>query len=274
MYLSNEITGVWNRDTRSPTGSIEVPTRTERVGRLIQTSVEVVRMSEAATIDPETVDWLTLDEDEAIVWSGNPHESSLIPALVVGIPLSIVLVGLFIIAGAYLQRENTQYVVTTDALYKKTGVLSRDVQRIDFGKVQNTSYSQGFFGARFGYGNVDVSTAGGSGVEMQFSSVPDPREIQELINKRVKGSRGERTTESGETKRDVLDDILVELREIRTTLDAQQESTGNAAATTSTVGSTVAEQPTGGDDTARNDTESSDRDTTDSAPDDESESER
>jgi len=95
--------------------------------------------------------------------------------------------------------------VTTDGLYKKTGVLSRDVQRIDFGKVQNTSYSQGFFGSRFGYGNVDISTAGGSGIEMQFRSVPEPREIQELINKRVKGSRGEPTTESGETKRDVLD---------------------------------------------------------------------
>jgi len=114
------------------------------------------------------------------------------------------LIGLLIIAGSYLQRENTQYVVTTDGLYKKTGVLSRDVQRIDFGKVQNTSYSQGFFGSRFGYGNVDISTAGGSGIEMQFRSVPEPREIQELINKRVKGSRGEPTTESGETKRDVL----------------------------------------------------------------------
>jgi len=99
--------------------------------------------------------------------------------------------------------------VTTDGLYKKTGVLSRDVQRIDFGKVQNTSYSQGFFGSRFGYGNVDISTAGGSGIEMQFRSVPEPREIQELINKRVKGSRGEPTTESGETKRDVLDEIPV-----------------------------------------------------------------
>jgi len=55
---------------------------------------------------------------------------------------------------------------------------SRDVQRIDFGKVQNTSYSQGFFGSRFGYGNVDISTAGGSGIEMQFRSVPEPREIQ------------------------------------------------------------------------------------------------
>jgi hypothetical protein len=70
-------------------------------------------MSESSTIDPETGDWLTLDEDEEIVWSGKPHESSLIPALVVGLPLSLVLIGLFIIAGAYLQRENMQYVVTT-----------------------------------------------------------------------------------------------------------------------------------------------------------------
>jgi uncharacterized membrane protein YdbT with pleckstrin-like domain len=187
-------------------------------------------MSESATIDAETTDWLTLDEAEEIVWSGKPHESSLIPALVVGVPLSIVLIGLFIIAGSYLQRENTQYVVTTDGLYKKTGVLSRDVQRIDFGKVQNTSYSQGFFGSRFGYGNVDISTAGGSGIEMQFRSVPDPREVQELVNKRVKGSRGEPTTESGDTKRDVLDEILIELREIRATLEAQQETTGNTSA--------------------------------------------
>ncbi|OYR51733.1 PH domain-containing protein [Halorubrum sp. Ea8] len=202
-------------------------------------------MSEPPTIDPETADWLTLDEDEEIVWSGKPHESSLIPALVVGIPLALVLIGLFVIAGTYLQRENTQYVVTTDGLYKKTGILSRDVQRIDFGKVQNTSYSQGFFGSQFGYGNVDISTAGGSGIEMQFRSVPEPREVQERINKRVKGSRGEPTTESGETTRDVLDEILVELRAIRSTVEAQRETTGNTSATTSNTGNAADERPTG-----------------------------
>ncbi|CDK37929.1 membrane-flanked domain protein [Halorubrum sp. AJ67] len=53
-----------------------------------------------------------LDEDEEIVWSEKLHESSLIPALVIGLPLSLVLIGLFIIAGAYLQRKNTKYVVT------------------------------------------------------------------------------------------------------------------------------------------------------------------
>jgi uncharacterized membrane protein YdbT with pleckstrin-like domain len=179
-------------------------------------------MSEATQLDSGDLEWLTLDEDETLVWSGKPHESSLIPALIVGVPLSIILIGLVIIGAAYLYRENTRYVVTTDALYRKSGVLSRDVQRIDFGKVQNTSYNQGFFGARFGYGNVDISTAGGSGVEMQFQSVPEPRHIQETINKRVKAQRGNSTREAGETKSDVLADILDELRAIRETIDAQQ----------------------------------------------------
>lgn len=184
-------------------------------------------MSTSQGIDADSLDWLTLDEDESIIWSAKPHESSLIPALVMGIPLSIVLVGLFIIAGAYFHRENTRYVVTTDALYKKTGILSRDVQRIDLGKVQNTSYSQGFFGAQFGYGTVEISTAGGSGVEMRFRSVPDPREVQERINKRTKTQRSEDVPQSAESTEDVLDDILAELRAIRETLeDEPTEGTG------------------------------------------------
>ena len=203
-------------------------------------------MSAAQDVDPETLSWLTLNEEERVVWTGKPHESSLVPALIIGVPLSILIVGLFIIAAAYLHRENTQYVVTTDALYKKTGVLSRDVQRIDFGKVQNTSYSQGFFGSQFGYGNVDISTAGGSGVEMQFQSVPEPRQVQELINKRVKTDRTDPTTAASETKDDVLNDILTELRAIRETLEAQQTKTVDQGNKTSTPSETDAPAETTG----------------------------
>lgn len=156
-------------------------------------------------------DWLTLDEGEELVWHGKPHPSSLVPALVVGIPLSVVLVGLFVIAGAYLHRENTEYVVTTEALYRKSGVLSRNVQRVDFGKVQNTTYSQGFFGTQFGYGSVEISTAGGAGVELSFDSVADPKAVQERINARVKRDDGG----AGDGKAAVLDEILAELRAIR-----------------------------------------------------------
>ncbi len=158
--------------------------------------------------------WLTLEDGESIRWASTPHKYSLVPAFVVGIPLSLVLIGIPIVVASYLQYTNTNYVVTTRGLYSKRGILSRDVQQIGFDKVQNISYSQSALGSSFGYGSVDVSTAGGSGVELQFRSIPDPASVQELIageiDDRQRGESG--STPDSEA---VLDDILAELRAIR-----------------------------------------------------------
>ncbi|WP_336136397.1 PH domain-containing protein [Natronomonas amylolytica] len=170
----------------------------------------------AASTDSPSLEWLTLDDDEELLWSSRPHRSSLVPALVVGIPLSFVLVGIPILVGAYLTYQNTHYVVTDAGLYKKTGILSRDVQKIGFDKVQNTSYSQSAIGGYFGYGNVDISTAGGSGVEMRFRSVPDPADVQQRINKRVKSKEP-----ASDDKSEVLEEVLDELRAIRAELEAR-----------------------------------------------------
>ena len=163
-------------------------------------------------------DWLTLDADEEVVWSETPHSYSLVPAIVVGVLLAVVLVGVVILVGAYLSHRNTNYVVTTDALYKKTGVLSRNVQRIEFDKVQDTSYRQSFLGAHFGYGTVDVSTAGGGGVEMSFSNVAEPLSVQTLINERLRAT-GVRSGDEGRDADELLAVILDELRAIRSAVE-------------------------------------------------------
>ncbi|QIB74165.1 PH domain-containing protein [Halogeometricum borinquense] len=181
-------------------------------------------------MEPE-LDWLTLDDDEEIVWSDTPHGASIVPALIVGVPLSFVLIGIPIVVSAYLSLRNTHYVVTTAGLYRKSGILSRDVQKVGFDKVQNTSYSQGILGSSVGFGNVDISTAGGSGVEMRFQSVENPRDVAELVNRHVKQSTGGRD-DAGD-KEAVLDEVLTELREIRTLLERDESS---ALDTTRTAG--------------------------------------
>jgi len=168
-------------------------------------------------------DWLALDEDESVLWADTPHEMSLVPAFVVGIPLSLVLVGIPILVGAYFSHRNTNYVVTTAALYVKTGILSRNVQRVEFDKVQDTSYRQSFFGAQFGYGTVDVSTAGGTGVEMSFSNVADPQSLQARINERIRSGRADGEDRD---KAAVLDEILAELRAIREAVEAGDATSG------------------------------------------------
>lgn len=177
-----------------------------------------------ATTDAADLEWLTLEAGEEIVWAGGMDRRTLVPAYVIGIPMSIFVVGLFIIAASHLQVKNTDYVVTTRAVYKKTGTLSRDVQRIDFEKVQNISYSQSALGNHFGYGTVEISTAGGSGVEMEFRSVPDPRAVQERISERIKG-RGDRTGEDDRGKDEVLGEILTELRAIREAVEGPDART-------------------------------------------------
>lgn len=186
---------------------------------------------------PAAYDWLTLDEGETVEWTGQPHVYSLVPALVIGVLLAIVLIGLVIIGWAFLVRKNTVYVVTNEALYVKRGVVSRDVQRIGYEKVQNTSYSQDFFGKRFGYGHVEISTAGGAGVEMRFRSVPEPKAVQERVNRHIRGSGADHTDRQGAAA--VLDEILDELRAIRNAVEADGRAGDDGGSDSTTPGDSI-----------------------------------
>lgn len=163
----------------------------------------------------DDLDWLTLNSDESVRWKGNPRIKSILPAVIVGVPTAFIGIGIFIIVGAYLSVKNTDYVVTDRGLYVKKGVLSRSVQKIGFDKVQNISFSQGILGNYFGYGNIEISTAGGSGVEMRFRSIREPRKVQEEINSLMKNTSGESSqSEEGLSEIEILEEILSEVKEI------------------------------------------------------------
>ena len=157
---------------------------------------------------------MSLEDGESIQWASTPHKYSIVPAFIIGIPLSLVLIGIPILVGLYLQYTNTNCVVTNRGLYSKRGILSRDVQQVGFDKVQNSSYSQSALGSSFGYGSVEISTAGGSGVELKFRSIPEPAAVQELIAREV-DDREQGDRDAGADADDVLDEILHELRAIR-----------------------------------------------------------
>ncbi|MFB6114784.1 MAG: PH domain-containing protein [Candidatus Nanohalobium sp.] len=165
------------------------------------------------------LDWINLDDDEEVLWEGEPRMKSIIPAAIIGlITLPLAGLGVLIFLGAYLHLKNTSFVVTDQGLYKKTGILSRSVQKIGFDKVQNISFSQGIFGTQFNYGSIEISTAGGSGVEMRFNSINEPREVEQLINKHLKKEKRE---QKGETKG--KDPVVEELQEIKGLLQEMNE---------------------------------------------------
>lgn len=140
-------------------------------------------------------DWLSLDDNEEVLWSGRPKLQKII-----GIRF-------------------TDYVVTSEGLYRKSGIFSRSVQKIGFEKVQNISFSQGILGKQFGYGNIEISTAGGSGIEMRFGSIEDPKDVQQLINKRIKQEKSEDSNKTENSRTELLEQILGELKDINQKLE-------------------------------------------------------
>lgn len=136
-------------------------------------------------------DWLTLEGDEELVWAARPRLVGSFWSFAVGVLLAPLGIGLLVIAATYLTVTNTAYVITTDRVYKKTGVLSRNVTDIGHAKIQDTGYRQGFVGTQLGFGTVEISTAGGSDVELRFSAVPDPLSVQSTLDEIARTAPGE-----------------------------------------------------------------------------------
>lgn len=141
-------------------------------------------MSAAASDPAADLEWLSTDPDEEVIWVGQPAFETLYGTIATGLVLTIFLIGILILLGlpfAYLRIKNTDYVVTTTSLYVKKGVLSTNIETVDLDRIQNTEFSQSFWGKRFGYGKISISTAGSSGAEITFDGIPDARAVRDRI---------------------------------------------------------------------------------------------
>ncbi|WP_226483065.1 PH domain-containing protein [Natrinema amylolyticum] len=145
-----------------------------------------------------TPDWFHISDDEDIVWESRPHPITMGSKLPVGIGLALagflitgwsgvdgvglltILGILMTVAGAvvafarYLVWTNTRYVITSTELYKKRGIVSRDVTQFRLERVQNISLRQSGIGRLLGYGDLTVYTAGSGDPELIFERVPQP----------------------------------------------------------------------------------------------------
>lgn len=179
---------------------------------------------------PDRFPWLSLDDDEEIVWSGRPRLQVLlyvaVPALVV--PAVIVLLrpspGGFVVGLlawlaigwlGYVYVTNIAYVVSTKYAYAKRGVLGRSVTQIGLHNIQDTTLTQGILGTQFDYGTVAFSTAGGEGVTLGFYLVDDPDDVKHTVDRQISSVSDETGAEPTSSERPALDDLLSEASAMR-----------------------------------------------------------
>ena len=174
-------------------------------------------------------EWMARGDDEDVLWSGHPRVTTALPGIAVGLALVVggvggavtqnqptlsllAVVGVATVAGAYLRVVNTRYVVTDHALYRKTGILSRHVERVSLRRVQNSAFTQGVLGSLFDYGTVSVEAAGGGTIA--FADIDDPRAVRALVEKQVGGDELPGTLEQWTA-------VLGEVRELRAAFERQ-----------------------------------------------------
>lgn len=153
-----------------------------------------------------TPDWFHLSDNHDIVWESRPHPIAMGTGLPVGIIVTLVgiviigwstttettvflavgfvlaIVGISLVLVRYLGWTNTRYVITTAELYKKRGVISRDVTQFRLDRIQNISLEQDAVGRVLGYGNLTVYTAGSGDPELTFERVPRPEQASSLLS--------------------------------------------------------------------------------------------
>jgi len=105
-----------------------------------------------------------------------------------GAALLLALPAVAAVAWAYLRTTNVEYVLTERNLYRKAGVLSTHVSRIDLSTVQRTSLTKTVWGTLFHYGTIEISTAGSEGADLRLTDLDDPGPVRGEI-RRLTGRR-------------------------------------------------------------------------------------
>ena len=148
---------------------------------------------------------MDLHPGEQVVFEGHPswrailgfYVAGIVVAVVIGIAVGVLAgptPGVVVVLGALaavfvvglVKRIDTRYVVTTQRLRIRRGILSRHIQQTRLDRVQNVNTSQTLLERLLGVGTVDFDTAGTDDSEFAFHGIADPDEVVEAVDRAVR----------------------------------------------------------------------------------------
>jgi uncharacterized membrane protein YdbT with pleckstrin-like domain len=152
--------------------------------------------------DAAAMSKLELHPGEQIVFEGHPSwravlsfyiggvAGSAVIALIVwlatGLFLAIVafavLVALVVLAGL-IKRTATDYMVSSQRLYIRHGVVSKKVQQTRIDRVQNVNTEQSLRERILRVGTVDFDTAGSGDADFRFVGIDNPQRVVDAVDR-------------------------------------------------------------------------------------------
>jgi uncharacterized membrane protein YdbT with pleckstrin-like domain len=147
-----------------------------------------------------------LNDGEDVILDLKPHWSTLAkPVAVLAVVLAATIAGYLInhLAGLVLavlllvsagwvglrvlRRNATNFVVTTDRLIYRSGVIAKHGKEIPLGRVNDISFRQSVFERLIGTGDLSIESAGAQSRET-FGDIPRPSVVQNEIYRQMEAS--------------------------------------------------------------------------------------
>ena len=145
---------------------------------------------------------MDLHPGERVVFEGHPSWRGLLSfyiggvaaAVAVGVLLGLLagvaagLIGGIVLVAAVLgfgllKRMATTYLVSTQRLYIRRGMLSKRVQQTRIDRVQNVNTEQSLRERILRVGTVDFDTAGSDDSEFRFVGIANPGEVVDAVDR-------------------------------------------------------------------------------------------
>jgi uncharacterized membrane protein YdbT with pleckstrin-like domain len=145
---------------------------------------------------------MDLHPGEQLVFEGHPSWRAVLRFYVIGVILVGVAVAIGALAGGariatlagavvlvivilvgLIKRSATRYVITTERLHIRRGILSKSTQETRIERVQNVNTQQSLFERVLQVGTVDFDTAGSDDSEFRFVGVGNPEEVVRAVDR-------------------------------------------------------------------------------------------
>jgi uncharacterized membrane protein YdbT with pleckstrin-like domain len=107
---------------------------------------------------------------------------ALIASIGLGIVVGAALIALVVVAGL-IKRTATVYMVSSQRLYIRRGILAKRVQQTRIDRVQNVNTNQTLLNRVLRVGTVDFDTAGTDDSEFRFVGIARPDEVVAAVDR-------------------------------------------------------------------------------------------
>jgi uncharacterized membrane protein YdbT with pleckstrin-like domain len=111
-------------------------------------------------------------------------------SVALGVVVFVVVMALVVLVG-FVRRMATRYVISTERLNIRTGILSKHVQQTSIDRVQNVNTEQRAIDRLLRVGAVDFDTAGTDDSDFTFRGVANPALIVAAVDQAQRERRRE-----------------------------------------------------------------------------------